>query len=209
MSRCWPSHAARLACTVASGPVLTGVVVMVGALTPGYNPWSDTVSRLGSAGQPLATIARAGLILYGALVLIGATSLGEHVPARARCLASLVALYAAGAITAGIAPKDRPSGPHTVTSRIHVLATLAGGVAIIAAMLVVASCSRSAIVRRRSRAVAVACCVGAVAFKFSWGSPIYGFVERVLLVLAASWLAALAAHQLGQARSTATAISSR
>ena len=53
----------RLGCTAASVAMFTAAVVVLGALTPGYNQWSDTVSRLGSPGERWALAARGAAIV--------------------------------------------------------------------------------------------------------------------------------------------------
>jgi len=50
----------RLGCTAASVAMFTAAVVVLGALTPGYNQWSDTVSRLGSPGERWALVGANG-----------------------------------------------------------------------------------------------------------------------------------------------------
>lgn len=197
MRRSSPSQRrARLLCVVASELVLGATIVVMGALTPGYSQWSETVSRLGSSGQPLAPLARAGLVLHGILVLVGATPLGDHGPGKERLLAGLISLYGMAAVTAGIAPKDAPLGPHTVINQIHIDATVVGGMGIVAAMVVVAACSPLASARLTSTLVAAFSVMAVIIFRFSWGSPIYGLIERVLLALTASWLVALALRAL-------------
>jgi hypothetical protein len=132
---------APVACARLSAVVLAVTVVAIGAVTPGYRPWADTVSRLGSPGQPHAWAARAAFVLYGLLVLAGASAAcGSH---------RLVRLYGVAAIVAGVAPKDPPGSHHTLLSAIHVDATMLGGVAILIAMLAVGCDGRSSSTCRR------------------------------------------------------------
>ena len=174
---------ARRRCIDLGALVLALTVVVVAALTPGYSHASDTVSRLGSPGQPLALVARAGFVIYGVLVVIGMSAV------RPRLVSALASIYGVAAIVAGLAPKDAAdSGHHTLASQVHVDATIVGGIAIIGAMVVVASCAPRMIDRRISTVVAVLACLGAIAFRLTWGWPIYGLVERALLVLSTGWL---------------------
>jgi Protein of unknown function (DUF998) len=62
----------RLGCAAASAAVLTLAVIVIGSLTPGYDQWSDAVSRLASPGEPWALAARAAFAVYGLLVVAGA-----------------------------------------------------------------------------------------------------------------------------------------
>jgi hypothetical membrane protein len=190
----------RLGCVVASAAVIGTAVVVIGAKTPGYSPMAETVSRLGSAGQPYASWMRAVFVLYGLLVLVGAAPLGEYAPSKERLLASAIGGYAAAAVAAGLAPKDPPQGVHTVASQVHVAATIVGGVMILVAMALVAHFAS----RRADRGTAIALgaltAVGVVVFRFSWGSAHYGLLERSFLALPVVWLAALAARLLASSR---------
>jgi hypothetical membrane protein len=179
--------------------VLTVTVVVAAAVTPGYSHERDTVSRLGSPGQPLALVVSAGFIAYGVLVVIGLSAV------RPRLVGVLGSIYGAAAIVAGLAPKDAAhSTHHTLASQIHVDATIVGGVAIIGAMVVVASSAPRTSDRQVAAVVAVLACIGAVAFRVTWGWPIYGMVERALLVLSTGWLIAISARRLDTRRISVT-----
>lgn len=116
--------------------------------------------------------------------MIGATPLGDHAPGGERAVAGLIAVYGATAAVAGIAPKDLPFARHTLASQFHVAATVVGGAAVIAAMVVVALRSPSPAARRASVVAAVLATVTTIVFRFSWGSPLYGLVERTLVMAA-------------------------
>jgi hypothetical membrane protein len=186
----------RVCCAAVSPAVLGITVVAGGALTPGYSPWRETVSRLGSAGAPHALAVRAGLVLYGLLVVAGAGSVGAIAPARERLLARLVGVYGLAAVAAAVAPKDPPGPVHSVLSRVHVDAAILGGVGLWAAMVGVAAWAPARRDRRLASTAAGLACVTAVAFRLAWGSSSYGLLERVLLVTAAGWVA-LAAVRSG------------
>jgi hypothetical protein len=177
-------------CARLSGLVLALTVVAIGILTPGYRPAVDTVSRLGSPGQPYAAVARAGFVLYGLLVLAGTPAVRG--PRR------LVGAYGVAAIVAGLAPKDAAGAPHTPWSAIHVDAAVLGGVAIVAAMAVVAGDRSGPSWRRRSSLAAAAITVlAALAFRLCWGSPVYGLLERIVLAVPAVWVGSTALGGVG------------
>jgi hypothetical membrane protein len=179
---------ARLLGIVVSPLVLGLTLVVIGTATPGYRPWADAFSRLGSYDEPHAVLARAGIVVYGLLVGIGAGPLGGRVPRRtARLLAFVVAGYGVAAVVAGIAPKDPPGTPHTATSQIHV-----------AAMLLVAVDAVDPAERRVAVAVFVVTACAAVAFPFTWGTEIYGVVELLMLATASLWLAELALRSVSE-----------
>jgi len=176
---------------VAGAVVLGTTVLVVGALTPGYSQLGDTVSRLGSPGQPYAVLARVGVVLYGLLVIAGAGSLGLATRHRRRVLRSLVRVYGAAAVLAGVVPKDLPGTPHTLASRLHVDATIVGGLALLAAMVLVARTAPASIDRWTAAVTAASTIVSLVVFRLSWGSATYGLAERVSLGLAVLWIVAV------------------
>jgi len=190
----------RLACLVAGTGLLVVAVVVIGAMAPGYDPMTDTVSRLGSPGQPYAIWARTAFVLYGLLVLGGAAPLGDVAPTRRRSLTTAIAIYAAAAVVAGLARKDPPDVPSTFVSEVHVGATIVGGAGILFAMILVSRHAPLRVDRRLATVVAALTTVGVVVFRFSWGSALYGLIERSFLALAMLWLAALAARLLTQDR---------
>jgi hypothetical membrane protein len=182
----------RLACVFASAGALWTTIVCAAAITPGYRPFTDAVSRLGSPDEPHALLARAGFVLFGLLVVAGAGALGEHAPGKERVLAWLIGGFGAAAIMAGLASKDPPGSPHTFMSQIHVASTIVGGAALLAAMALVARHAPRRSDRRTSSTVAALTTIGVVVFPFTWGSTAYGLVELLLLALAVAWLVALA-----------------
>ncbi len=187
----------RLIGTVLSFFELALLTIVLAAITPGYHPLADTVSRLGSAGQPYADVARVGFVIYGLLVLSGAEAVAATTPDRLTITAGLI-VYGLSSIVAGIAPKDLPDVPHTLASAIHVNATIAGGVGLVIAMLAVARSHPRVLQRRIALGAAVAIAVGATVFRFTWGTSYYGLVERVLLLVASGWVALIALAALDQ-----------
>ncbi|MEY2454300.1 MAG: hypothetical protein QOD92_3874 [Acidimicrobiaceae bacterium] len=170
----------------ASVVVLVTTIVVLGAITPGYSQARDTVSRMASPGQAFALLAALGFVSYGVLVLLGTRSFQSLLVAR------LTGVYGVTAVIAGLAPKDPSDGTHTLASQIHVDATIIGGIAIITAMTIVGVRSPRLAARRGSLPCAVLTCATAFAFRYAWGSPVYGLVERAMLALAMGWLAWIA-----------------
>src|SRR5439155_15329449 len=100
----------------------------------------------------------------------------------------LVTLYATAAVIAGIAPKDLPDTPHTTASQIHVDATILGGVALVLAMILASRRQRRASDRTVASVIASLVVAGAIVYRFTWGTCLYGVVERSLLALAGGWV---------------------
>lgn len=192
----------RLGCVAASTGVFAVAVLVIGSLTPGYDQWSDAVSRLASPGERWALAARAAFAAYGLLVVAGASTLrpcaGRHGPTLARCLT----LYAVACIIAGVAPKDQPGAPHTAVSQLHVVAAILAGALAIGAMTLVARFGPAPATRRAAAAMALLTALAAGIFRFTWGTQVYGISERVLLGLGMCWISVLAARALIQSRSS-------
>ena len=195
----------RLGCTSASVAMFAGAVAVLGLLTPGYNQWSDTVSRLGSPGERWALAARTVFVVYGLLVIAGASTLRHTVDRHGRGLALLLTLYGAACIVAGLAPKDQPGAPHTAASQVHVAATVVGGALAIGAMALVARYGPTRGARRAALVMALLTGLAAGVFRFTWGTPVYGLCERLVLGPGMCWISALATRTLtrlpGRARS--------
>jgi hypothetical membrane protein len=189
----------RLACTAASATMFALAVIVLGALTPGYNQWSETVSRLGSPGERWALAARAVFIAYSLLVITGASTLRHRVQRHGGVLALLLTLYGAACIAAGLAPKDQP-GVHTAASQVHVASTVAGGALAIGAMVLVARCGLTRRARRAAAALALLTTMASVVLRCTWGTPVYGLCERVVLSLGMCWISVLAARALSAHR---------
>ena len=99
----------RLGGVAASAALFALAVVVLGSVTPGYDQWSDAVSRLASPGERWALAARAAFAAYGLLVVAGASTLrqcaGRHGHTLARCLA----LYGTPASSPGWHPRTSPA----------------------------------------------------------------------------------------------------
>lgn len=186
----------RLGCAAASAAVFASAVVVIGSLTPGYNQWSDAVSRLASPGERWALAARAAFAVYGLMIVAGASALRPAAGRQGRTLAFLLTLYGTASIVAGVAPKDQPGAPHTVLSQVHVWAAIGAGVLAIGAMTLVSRCGPDRAARRAAAAMALLTGLAAVVFKYAWGTQLYGVSERVLLGLGMCWIFVLAARAL-------------
>jgi hypothetical membrane protein len=189
---------ARLAVGVAGTVAFVAVVLVLGAITPGYRPAAETVSRLGSRGQAHPWAARSLFVAYGLVVLATCAPLAASVTARSRALAASVAVYAVAGVVAGLAPKDPDGVPVTMASQAHVGATIVGGAALVLAMVLVVRSGRQRLDRVVAAAAAVGVVVGAVVFRQTWGRDYYGVVERLLLGVALAWVAWLCLRLLAR-----------
>jgi hypothetical membrane protein len=189
--------ASRL-CIVAGTVALATTVVVVGFVTPGYRPWADAVSRLGSRDEPHAMIVRAAFALYGVLVVFARALVAKLTPSRERVVAQLVGVFGVAAVVAGLAPKDPPRSSHTLVSQIHVASTLVGGAALLGAVALVARLAPDRDDRRIAIVAGTLTTVAILVFPFTWGSRIYGVMEILILTSGMGWLAVSALRASGR-----------
>jgi hypothetical protein len=195
----------RLGCAAASAGVFAFAVIVIGSLTPGYDQWSDAVSRLASPGERWALAARAAFAAYGLLVVAGASTLRQYAGRHGLTLARCLTLYGVACVFAGVAAKNRPGTTHTAASQVHVAAAVLAGALALSAMTLVSKCALTRATRRAAAAMALLTGLAAGIFKYTWGTQMYGISERVLLGLGMCWISALAARALIASPPPATA----
>lgn len=188
-----------VALVVAPAPVIVALL-LAAAGTPGYSHLAETVSALGAPGRARAALARCALVLYGAVALVAAGPLGARCAPRPRALAWSVRIYGLGAVVAGLSPKVLPGQEPTTASHVHVVAALAGGAALLVAMYLVAHGGVRPVERRVAAAALAVVAVASVVFQRTWGTALYGLVERVVLGTGVAWLSWAAWCELAATR---------
>lgn len=103
------------------GPVVWWVLVVVnGAITPGYSHVGDFISTLGAVGAPYATVQTMNFAVFGSSIL--ALSLGIHDwfgdGRRPRVGTVLLGIFGVGVILAGVFPAN-PAAPDSTTALLH------------------------------------------------------------------------------------------
>jgi hypothetical protein len=186
-------HGRRSVSALTAAAVLLAVVVLVtGELTPGYDHRYDTVSRLASPGQPFAMVVRSAIVAVGVLVTLTARALRESAAPYRRCVSPLVGVAGAATVVVGAAPKDPPDVDPTMVSQLHVAASLIGVGALVAAMVYVTWSSAHRGERRRSAASVTLVVLAGAIFPLTWGTVVYGLLQRIILLTALGWLVATA-----------------
>jgi hypothetical membrane protein len=93
-------------------PVILGITVLVvGYITPGYNPVSDSVSLMGTPEQPYAWLLSGGYWLYGVLMcfaIYGLNRIFNDVP-QMKLLSTLLGIHALGTILLAVFPDSTTS----------------------------------------------------------------------------------------------------
>jgi hypothetical membrane protein len=88
-------------------PVILGLTVLVvGYITPGYNPISDSVSLMGTPEQPYAWLLSSGYWIYGVLMCIAVYGLSRifiNIP-QIKPLSILLSIHALGTILLAVFP---------------------------------------------------------------------------------------------------------
>jgi hypothetical protein len=189
-----PEPVSRALPVTATCAILVGAALMASALAAAPGPWSaGYVSEAGTAGRPFAVAYRTGLIVLAAGVgLLSLTVLRFHRPT-----AALLGLAAVLAATSGWIPCTSqcplpPFEPTTTADVVHAGAAILGMVVLAAAMAVLSLADLDRAVRRLAAVAAVVTVpIGAalgLAMLFVGRGPLVATLERVLLVVAVSWL---------------------
>ena len=199
-----------------AGPAVgAGAMIMLAALIGAPGSWlTGYVSEAGTASQPYAAAYRAGLLVLALGVGLLGAAFAEQPHARpgfprrpGALVATLLAASALMAATAGVVScSDRcplpPFEPTTVADVVHTAAGIAGIALLAVAMLVVAVLDPRPVLRR----LAVAGAAGTVPLGVALGltmlfagrGPLGAVLERVLLVVAVSWLVGAAVATVRQ-----------
>jgi hypothetical protein len=195
-----------------AGPaVLVGVLVMLAALVGTPGSWlTGYVSEAGTSGQPYAGAYRCGLVLLA----LGVALLGSTL----RRLRPVGALLLGAAVLAGVSavvPCSRgcplpPFASPTTADVVHAAASIVGMVTLATAMVLVALTPALGCAARRLAVCAVALvvplggCLG-LTMLFIGRGPLNAALERLLLVIAVSWLIGTCLLTAGPPRAPAAA----
>lgn len=187
--------------------ILAGMVLVVGALTPGYSHLAHYISELGARGAPQEWLFRLGGFVPAGLALLGFCLLAHRALPRSRrtTLALLgLAVYAAGYLVAAAFPCDlgcRPATP-SASQLIH---NAAGGIGYLLAPAVLFALGREARGWPGAGALALAG-YGASALALvglltlSPTSPMAGLSQRLLEAAVLGWSALCGVYLARQPR---------
>lgn len=171
------------AMAMASPPIAAVIVLVAGAITPGYDPASLTISRLAIPGKPAALAVDFAMLLVALTCFSLASAL---VPGARLCRAAL-SISGVAFIVAAVIHLD-PASPGT--SALH---RIASGIAVLG--LGAAPLLLSGGYRRISLAagVAEAALLLSAPILNATSFNAWGVWQRVLLALALSWIVVIAA----------------
>ena len=95
-----------LFCGVLAPVMMVVIIIVVGQITPDYDPISDTISQMGIPDRPHAIVINGGYVIYGILMCLAAYGLyrGISSTSTAKRLAILLGIHAIGTILLGVFP---------------------------------------------------------------------------------------------------------
>jgi hypothetical membrane protein len=121
-----------LLCGILAPVMMMVAILVIGQITPGYNPISDTISRMGTPDKPYAVVLHGSYFVYGVLMGMAAYGLYKTIghTDSAKRLAILLGIHAFGTVLLAVFPDsvDLPLKHviHDVMSVISYLSLLAG-----------------------------------------------------------------------------------
>ncbi len=183
-----------------TGPVLFSVVVLVcGALRPGYSHLQDFISELGVAGTPYASFMNyAGFVPGGLMLAAFGVALMFSLPRSrlARLAAVLVTTFGIGIAASGLISCDRgcPQGQGSLENVVHNTIAPISFVCLIAAMAILGLRFRKSPAWRRLWlfslvASAIALCLLVLLAGSLDSRVLTGLWQRLLLAVLFSWCA--------------------
>jgi len=172
------------------------IIIVVGQITPDYNPISDTISQLGTPSSPYSLVLNSGCFVFG--ILIGVTAYGFyrrlHYAAMAKTLAILLGIHAIGIVLLMVFP-DSPdfTGKHFTDDILHNTFSAISYSALLVGILVFTR------IARHEQALKVTIILGLVVVilnlplpvinMFDPFKPISGLLQRSFIASSFSWLA--------------------
>ncbi len=171
------------------------IIIVVGQITPDYNPISDTISQLGTPNSPYSLVLNSGFVIYG--ILIGITAYGFHrrlrYTAMGNTLVILLGIHAIGIVLLTVFP-DSPdfTGKHFTDDILHNTFSAISYPALLVGILVFTR------IAREERALKVTAILGLavvilnlpmpVITMFDPFKPMSGLLQRLFIASSFLWL---------------------
>jgi hypothetical membrane protein len=171
------------------------IIIVVGQITPDYNPISDTISQMGTPNNPYSAVLNSGGVIYG--ILIGVTAYGFHIRLRyttmAKTLVILLGIHAIGIMLLMVFP-DSPdfTGKHFTDDILHNTFSAISYPALLTGILVYTG------IARQEKALKVTAILGLavvilnlplpVITMFDPFKPIAGLLQRLFIASSFLWL---------------------
>ena len=172
------------------------VVIVVGQITPDYNPISDTISQMGTPESPYVLVLNSGFIIYS--ILIGVAAYGFHRRLRntvmGNALVILLGIHAVGTMLLAIFP-DSPefAGKHFTEDILHNTLSATSYPALLIAILVFTRIAHQEKALRITAIIGFAVVVANLPLPFLTMfdplKPIGGLLQRLFIASSFLWLA--------------------
>jgi hypothetical membrane protein len=166
-----------------------------GALTPGYDPVDDAISRIAADNMPQQSLMTVGFVTYGVALVVGSYALRASLLRRCAPAALVNGL---ATVAVALTPLERSTG----VDHAHAIAALAGYLAIVAMPLLAVGPLRTSGRGLASSASLALALVSASCLVASGFSDANGALQRLGLLAGDVWLIAtgLALWHAGSAR---------
>jgi hypothetical membrane protein len=174
---------------------MMAVVIVVGQITPDYNPVTDTISQMGTPDSPYSLVLNGGFVIYS--ILIGFAAYGFQRRLRntvmGNTLVVLLSIHAIGTILLAVFP-DSPefAGKHFSVDILHNTSSAISYPALLMGILVFAR------IARREKALRVIAVIGLAVVILNLPLPFMslfspfkamdGLIQRLFMASAFLWL---------------------
>ncbi len=190
-------------CGMMAPVVFVFTAILGGAMRPGYNHLSDTLSELFSPGSPnrlllstLHTVFGLLLVLFGIGVLRFVRESGQSMRTGTVGAVLFIAMALLNVATATVFPQDAWGSPPTFPGRMHIaLSGVAGLVSMLSMLLIGIWLNRTGMFpgfAAYSFATVAAAIVATGFFAANYGKPMMGLTERIAALVGFQWTFTLA-----------------
>ena len=172
------------------------IIIVVGQITPDYNPISDTISQMGTPTSPYSLVLNSGFVIYG--ILIGITAYGFHrrlrYNAMGNTLVILLGIHAIGIMLLTVFP-DSPdfTGKHFTDDILHNTFSAICYPALLVGILVFTKIARQEKVLKATITLGLVVVILnlplPVITMFDPFKPISGLLQRLFIASSFLWLA--------------------
>jgi hypothetical membrane protein len=178
--------------------MMMAIIIVVGQITPDYNPVSETISQMGARERPYSVVLNSSYIIYGMIIIGIVYSLYRKLfhTNMIKTLAVLLVIHAVGSIFLAVFP-DKPdtSGGYFSENIIH---NTFSGISYIALLLGILIYSMAALKVKSTKIIAIA---GIAVVSINLAMPlinvvnylneISGILQRFFIFCSFSWIIVL------------------
>jgi hypothetical membrane protein len=168
-----------LFCGVLASIMMMVIIVVVGQITPDYNPISDTVSQLGTPDSPYAIVINSGYVIYGILICLAAYGLYRSISSTTtvKRLAILLGIHAIGTMLLGVFPDSLNLLPkHLTDDLLHNSISAVSYLPLLAGILIFRR------IARQERTLRITGILGLVILIINLPMPVINMIDHLQLI---------------------------